>query len=840
MRRRTHSILTALIGLSVFCCPLDAEAQFLKKVTKGLDKVNKILGTTTSNSSSSTTSSSSSSTTSSSTSSSKKISESGYRSVSHSNIPYLTQNTMFSVIDNLNDLSDVHEDVFAIKNSQGLISFWAIDGRCLYDYQWVSSTGSAVDLPYFSSGVAVAKNPKANAAGKKCLVLLTKDGRVKELDPTWEKSTQFVDGLALVTCKYNYFYINTKGEKVASTLKLYSGDKPYMRPLRNGLRAFCVSHYGSGNNHKRWGYMDAAGNVVIPAQYTSARDFSEGYAWVETPSDGYRDDLKMIDTKGKVVLDPDFILPSSDSELGDVKSGLFYRQMDSHTLYYDLTGKIVKRFGSMSGGFNDADYAFVRGKESSVLDIYTVMIDTSLNVVKTFSQDEIPAGTAGRDLQFGESGLAVYQYKTKVITDDGRIILHSWTATNGGNTIGGFNTFSRNGYSRLTSVTLNGIRYVGYMRATGEVVWLFSKEKCQGVTGVPVLIDSLGYDITDLPEPPETPREPPVIKTWTTTAYTVNVVCDPAEGGSASLKPTGKMEYGSKATVTATPAEGYALCSITTDGGLNVTSGTPFTVTSDMTITAKFAEEEIIDEPDLSGKFTGTMKYALDNDTYISTTVFADISKDSTVASYYGDNTYGYFVVMFDPTERIVRETFATYVFFAPIKIVGVQHDVATATDWLVLDGGRMLFGNLKVNTSNPLGNLYFNSLLAYDGHSSPDVLPRRYRIQMNDIDQKTGAFTMGKLEVYSTKKGSWVPGHDESVTETTKGTFATKNDYGFGPNDFNGIRLEPGKDLSSKVAWFPPLEWYDNNQDTWTKTVSQMGDMYRTFVSDYEEMFGK
>lgn len=49
-----------------------------------------------------------------------------------------------------------------------------------------------------------------------------------------------------------------------------------MRPLKDGLRAYC----SWVNLEKRWGYIDAAGRVVIPAKFISARDFSDGYAWV--------------------------------------------------------------------------------------------------------------------------------------------------------------------------------------------------------------------------------------------------------------------------------------------------------------------------------------------------------------------------------------------------------------------------------------------------------------------------------------------------------------------------------------------------------------------------------
>ena len=56
------------------------------------------------------------------------------------------------------------------------------------------------------------------------------------------------------------------------------------------------------------------------------------------------------------------------------------------------------------------------------------------------------------------------------------------------------------------------------------------------------------------------------------------------------------------------------------------------------------------------------------------------------------------------------------------------------------------------------LANLWFNLLVRMDGFESGSIVPRRYRIEMTNVNEKTDECTLGNLEVFSRSKG-WVPG---------------------------------------------------------------------------------
>lgn len=846
-RKKFTSIASAvLIGLSVLTAP-PAEAQFLKKISKGLEKVNKGLEEVEKavNQPAKTQSSTSSSTIPKATSSAD---DSGFKVAEAVTVPYLTSNTLFGHIDypNVDNISPVYEDAFAIKNNKEEIAFWTVDGRMIFDYNWKAPYEYDSELPRFSSGVAVVKSATRNAAGKDFLALLYRDGRVRELDPSWTYATQFKDGLALVTQEVNYkkkyFYINLLGEKVFPSLSVYGDPKNSMRPLKGGLRAFC-SLVGT---NKRWGYVDDKGSVVIPPKFISARDFSDGYAWVaEDDGTPYgQGKLALIDTKGNMVLRPDIPVGSSvDSNraFGDVRQGIFYADKSNKgTIYYDVTGKELSR-AQEGSSFNCDGYAFkyVRGGwDSHHYDV----IDTDFNTVKALAYHELESHE--RDMNFDPYGLGSPGYPSNVLTTDGTIVLTGYEPSGSATRISGIQQFTESGYARLKDVVINGTLFVGYVLPSGEVAWLFTNEPLkENYSGVPTQPDPIRRPVIDDPVSPRTPDPAPPIgpKDWTSPTYTVTITCDPLEGGIASVSPSGSFKYGANANVSAGAADGYALAWIQTADGKVITPGKSFSVTSDMALTAKFVKEEKVDQPAGDYKLNGILHATQKSIGVVkNVTVFADISRNSDIKSPYGENTHGYLVVMFDPKEKIVADGISTYVFFAPLKIIGVQHDETDGKDWLVADGGNMVFGNLKVDTWDPFGNLWFKAIMAFDGFSSPDVLPRRYRIEMLDVDKDSGAFTLGTLETYSVKEGRWVPGQHPSLTETTRDMFGTKNDYGFEPGAFAGVRLTPGADLSDKVQWTPPLEWYKNNEDAFSQMLDRMGNIYRNYSSDYEQLFNK
>lgn len=138
MKNRLSAVL--ILGLSVMVAPPVAEAQFLKKISKGLENVNKKLekvekaigdnGSRKGPDKASAPSQKSS--VQASAQSSSKTHE--YPVVTQEyNHPYVTSETRYMQLESVYDdtYSDVYEGVFTVKQNN-LFSFWTIDGKCLF------------------------------------------------------------------------------------------------------------------------------------------------------------------------------------------------------------------------------------------------------------------------------------------------------------------------------------------------------------------------------------------------------------------------------------------------------------------------------------------------------------------------------------------------------------------------------------------------------------------------------------------------------------------------------------------------------------------------------------
>lgn len=271
-----------IIGL--FVCSLlflstPAEAQFLKKVAKGLEKVNKGLEQVTGATNQPTQNNRGNASALSTAGSAPAVNENGWQTtnVAAYNQPFLTPNTRFLKVSG-RDVSNVSDGVFAV-NRMGKFEFWLVNGTKLYDADWKCAGENSFDFPRFVGGVTPAARVSANGR----IYLLYLDGHVKECDPSWEKVSQFCDGLAMVKAKVNnksqYFFINSSGQKVFPGLTIYANQSNSLvaRPLNDGLRAF-PSMLNNDPYKQVWGFIDHSGNVKITPKYKSARDFHEGYA----------------------------------------------------------------------------------------------------------------------------------------------------------------------------------------------------------------------------------------------------------------------------------------------------------------------------------------------------------------------------------------------------------------------------------------------------------------------------------------------------------------------------------------------------------------------------------
>ena len=747
-------------------------------------------------------------------------------------VPFITEKTKYMQLPYVgsNVVSGVHDGVFAVGRN-GVFSFWRITGEKLFDFEWeyCSEMRSYGDrFPEFHNGVAVARKSEGMYS-RGTIHLLYLDGSIKEMDPDWTQVSQFEDGLAVVTdnsnYKTSYFYINIMGEKVYPHLKVNGDDEWSIRPVRDGLRAYATGSY-------TWGYIDTHGNIALDPIYGGAADFSEGYAWVCLKNDPTslfsNGEIVLINTQGEVLYRTGISWSGSNfkngyqSYVSDVVDGCFYVRKDDYYYYYNT---LFEQIGVAEYGtpfYNGMAYI----APVVDMDCDVCIVDTDFEVVRKLDDRKMFATDLRSQPRFTPLGVATVHDKSissYVITPSGGVVMKAYDED--GNYIDSFLQFTESGMMRATDIWMNGARYQGIINTEGEMEWLFGEGTLDNV--VVILID-------------EDPIGP--IK-WTTIDYDVTVNCEPAEGGSATIAPKSRFKYGEEAVLNATPNEGWAITHISIDNeylGFVPKVGVPFYVTEDMEFTVHFAKEDEKRDPPVTSAFEGVKRMEIADGVTTDLTIYAEVSAEADIATPYGENTYGYIVTMFDPTRRVVTKNLSTYIFSAPLLIHSYQYDAENDKHWLVVDGGSYTFGNLKVmpNGGDAFGSMLVGLMFAFDGHSSPDITPRHYRIEMLDFDAETGEFTCGKLQTYSPQYG-WLWGGDERLEIKTKGMFTTKSDRGIPDDLFEGARMKCAAKRND-VWWYPPLEWYEGNQSALDGVVEQMGRAYREFKSEYDLLFNE
>ena len=857
---RIFSALPLCLGLLFVGLPMSSEAQFLnklskglEKVSKGLDKVNQKLDKVTGNTSSTTTSSTSSSTSSSAAGAAGAASNArdtrDWEKVEQTYLtPFISENTKYLRVDPLHDntIGDVHEGVFAIDH-RGKYEFWCVTGELLYGPEWTNPTLRYGDFPYFNSGVCPMVSIKADANGKYRWHLLYLDGSVKELDPTYTAITPFKDGLAVLTQTVNYkkqyCYINVRGEKVYPHIKLNGDAKDAMRPLKDGLRAFRALVNGF---QFAWGYMDANGKVVIPAKYFSATDFSEGYAWVKTcevgPGNVTTQELMLIDKTGKVVLNPGY-----HEYYSDVVNGKYYlvKGNRSNYEYYDITGK---KLGEFNNGMPYYDgYAFVEVDVDGGND-GVKLIGENAEIVRHFSFDRFVAYILDQ-MTFSPLGTVVYNdmNDAHILNNKGDILITAYEGE-GYDRISGFHNFTADGYARMTNIMMNGKDYKGIINTKAELVWLFSEESyTKEWPGWP-MPPGPGPWNPGTPTPPQPPKPPvpgPPIgpKVRKQQQYKITVKCEPAEGGTASISPNKSFLYGDHTTLKVKANKDWGIRSIVSDAeGYAVPKvGEPFAVTTDMNLTVNFVKKDTTDVPQHTNAYQGVKSKFIENrDWSRDVEIYAEISATPNVSTPYGDNTYGFITAMMNPNEQLDMPDFTAHLFCAPLNICGYQYDKTSNRHWMVMEGGAYAVGNLLVHPEGAggLAALYFTMVMAFDGFSDFALTPRRYRMEMLDYNEETGEFTCGAMQTFSRLYG-WLPAEDKRLEEKQQGVFVKATDSGLPADLFQGAQMKVAKKRND-VYWYPSAKWYKDDENALKQAIENLGNMYRTLETEYDQMFAE
>lgn len=700
-------------------------------------------------------------------------------------------------------------------------SSWTIGGKKLYAPEWEQFGRSK---PMWDSGVCVLKDPKVGLP-----VILYAEGKIREFRKNCGQVSQFVDGISMVVETLEEgvvsYYINPEGEKIYAHLEeneLGYRATAVVRPVKDGLRAFYSNKSGA------WGYLDATGNVVIEARYHDVRDFANGYALIITKNGNSAGYLAFIDKSGNEVCKPcDTSVYSVDSAhfISDTDANGVYCVSDNYgqnTKYYNVRSQ-AELYKSYSGmGFQDG-YAFLipEGGEENRPDV----VDKGFK--KVGSWDFTHGDFAYRKPVFSPYGLVTIGQR-RVLDNKGKVVLMAPED-------GYIGDFCDEGYAPFAGeVSRSGkedekVSMSGYCLPSGEIVLAFLDVD-------PVVV----VDENPPREPTPIPRIP--------AKYKVKVVAHPENGGT--VYGSGEYKLGDTVRVTGTPAEKFEFAGLKQTKLLKKTKQyNKFVVQGDGTVDCYFVEDIKPQDPDTTAGYLGSMPLPQYDGSVVNVPIWLQISKDKDVKSPYGDNTYGYLAVAYDPSKMLHMRNNGTSedelffnMFMVPMLVRGIYKDVFNRKTYLMLDGGEVAVGNMmikekseKTGKTNSFNTAMANLMLLFDGFNEVKITPARYRVEILGGDIGDDSFTFGQLERLSVEHG-WLPGAHKAFTERKKGLFVRSQSAGLDAA-FLADRFMVMSNKKPQIWWEPTLEFYGGKVDKETlgKYIEKLGKQYREYVSDID-----
>lgn len=764
--------------------------------------------------------------------------------------PHFTSRTRFLKKDvSMSALHPVSEGIFALQEYNrkygygAYFGFWTIDGKCLFDARYEQMGG----VPRFDNGAAVVKGLR-NDKGFQPVMILYSDGSARELPESYKEVSQFHDGVAVVrpggmgARQTSHFCIDTRGERVFTSLG--PGDVMEVGYLRDGLRRVKIRTEPERFRYvTRWGFIDARGNWKIQPRLKDAREFANGYALVVDETDR----MKFIDTAGNTVYE--FAGTASDlnyaKDLSDISDGRFMRG----NAFFDLKGNELKRY-HLASGFTDG-YAFVQDDMNSPL----YSIDTGFRRVRTLYGVDVNSGRVllGADNpKFGDCRLGTID-RRNVVTPDGmmRIVGQKWPSE--------IEDFYPDAYAKCSSTFRNRAtgkehEYVGYINRNGEYEVVFCKDAEGGGPFDPVIPEDpprVGDTLITWLPPVDTvsrgPRDVARVK------YQVKVMASPAEGGKVA--GGGMYSYGDTVTVGARANDGWRISDIACDNRYARTSEiNRFVVRGDMEITVYFLKDDEA-TPVRDGIYSGEFSFRPNGERSkqeYTIPLYLETSATSALETPYGPDTRGFLAVMLDPDKKIVdtsvdpetgreRGTFSMNVFYVPMQVAGQVED--NGRKYLLLNGGDVKVNNLRMLNSgdkaadvSAMETVMVNLMLMFDAPSG-EIKGGSYRVEMKDIDERSGAFTFGKMERISNRKG-WIPAGSADFENVERGFFVTQVDRGLPANYFEGIRMTPSA-RRDDVLWTPTPGYFENDLGILESFASELGKNFREFQSEYDIIKG-
>lgn len=851
MKGPNHHMSAALfLGLlALFASAPPAEAQFLKKLSKGLEKVNNALdkvekvvttpSATTKKERSPNQPVNAASVSSASDMSGESASiKTDFSESPDPHMPHFTDSTKFVLLDKTEvgsyfyhptALTPVSEGFFAVRNQRGQWSFYnAETGECLFKNIGYQANNNP---PRFNGGVALVKSGKGRKDGYK---ILYTDGRIRELDASHATIEDFVDGVAMAKsfdAKYipSSFYIDINGKKIwpnLTTIGRKMGDLVPTIPMRkvgNGLRAI--------RKDGKWGFVDSRGVFKIPAQYVSVRDFSDGYAWVTTQiGNDYK--IGLINAKGNWAIEPRFKGYNMEisQNYGDFHNGIARVVEDEAIVYYDPKGVELKRFPEAKGtGFTDG-YAFVTMPGG------TYRINEDFNLSKIGDRYEGFYDVDNFKPSFPFYPVSIVHYNRTAIRPDGLALVYFSPGENLE-----LRPFSADGYA-YAETKYRGGTVRGYIRPDGSYTVILGvnandNHAWGGGPGGPWPEEP--PIIGDIPPVPPAPPKEREHTTTPTAKYTVTTVASPAEGGS--VNPGVPTSYGEAFKVSAIANPEWKLASITSSSPRSRTMDPKtFTVYEDVTLTANFIKKDKRSAPE-AGVWEGIIPYTYNIPEGGRATeevpLYLELQSTKSVKTPYGDK-YGVLTLVFDPEKRYRsgRSVTNTHggqqynIMYIPMVVEGVVE--LDGKKYLQIEGGQLKLGNLFVEPGANDGGanaLMANMLLTIFG----DDLTLGEGSYLVEFNQSDGKINLGALKRFHTDYG-WLPAGDERFMKLRTQGWLWGLDAGFPADFFAGSSALTPSAKRDNLTWYAPLSWYDGNDEAFKAARVTFDKYYKRFISDY------
>lgn len=331
--------------------------------------------------------------------------------------------------------SPFSDGVAYLSSYEGENYFFDRQGNILFKTDMYESSDARA--PLFNNGVVMEVIDRRS---HKCKVRIRdRKGNIIKEFPKCYDATNFVDGIAalhyqehdkVLNTRDRVKYVDTTGKEVFPSLHIdtwkgintfKNGVESYIRPAGEGLTPVCTVY--EGNGEKRWGFRDATGKMVIPAEYCQVCGFSEGLAAVQLYADAERKDgvrkegkWGYIDKSGKMVIPAIYTnMPSA------FNSGLAVVTNKEDAAYYiDKSGATklgpVNRYINDEGK-KDGDFAAIGPFHNGYAFVQFFSVDpASFNTVKRYIGIIDPSFNI---VSWGGLGLAGYGGKFESAYFDG-------------------------------------------------------------------------------------------------------------------------------------------------------------------------------------------------------------------------------------------------------------------------------------------------------------------------------------------------------------------------------------------------------------------------------------